>query len=158
MRISAKSDYAVRAVLELALVAARTPGTPVNGDALAAAQGIPVKFLRNVIMLDLRRADLVVSSRGPEGGYVLARPAGEITVADVIRAVDGPLATVQGTRPQDVAHEGPAEVLGPLWVAVRASLRSVLEHVSFAHLVDGALPEAAARHLQDPAAWVNYDA
>jgi Rrf2 family protein len=148
VRISAKSDYAVRAMLELALAADLLPC-----DAVATAQGIPVTFLRNVIMIDLKRAGLVASTRGSEGGYRLNRPATDITVADIIRAVDGPMATVQGVQPHDVAYAGTAEILQPLWVAVRASLRAVLENVHLADLAAGALPASVAGLLEDPEAW-----
>ena len=155
MRLSAKADYAVRAMLELALADRLRPRPVLTCERVATAQAVPVKFLRNVIMVDLKRAGLVLSTRGPEGGYRLAREAAAITVADVIRAVDGPIATVQGDRPQDVAYAGTAEVLGPLWVAVRAALRSVLEHVTLHDLAGGSLPAEVAALLEDPAAWTN---
>lgn len=151
MRISAKSDYAVRAMLELALA----PDL-VSCEAIATAQQIPATFLRNVIMLDLKRAGLVSSTRGSEGGYRLARTPDEVSVADIIRAVDGPMATVQGVQPHAVAYSGTAEVLRPLWVAVRASLRSVLENVHLSDLVTGQLPEPVAHLLEDPEAWVTH--
>jgi len=114
MRISARADYAVRAAAELAAAG----GGPVKGEALAAAQGIPPKFLENILG-DLRHARLVRSQRGAEGGYWLARPADEITVADIVRAVEGPLATVRGEPPEDVAYRGAAEPLQQVWIAVR---------------------------------------
>jgi len=120
VRVSAKADYALRAAAELA--AAEGEG-PVKGEQLARAQGIPPKFLEN-ILLELRHAGLVQSQRGVEGGYWLARPAAEITLAEVIRAVEGPLANVRGTRPESVEYEGAAESLRQVWIAVRASLRS----------------------------------
>ncbi len=112
MRVSAKVDYAIRALAELA---AAPPGPPVKGERLAGAQGIPLKFLEN-ILTELRRAELVESRRGVEGGYRLARPAGEISLADVIRAVEGPIATVRGARPEDVDYTGAAAGLAGVWI------------------------------------------
>ena len=148
MRISAKSDYAVRAATELAAAG----GGPVKGEALAGAQDIPQKFLENILG-DLRQAGIVRSQRGADGGYWLARPAAEVTVADVIRAVDGPLASVRGQRPEDVVYDGHAEALQKVWVAVRASVRSVTEHVTLADLASGDLPQEVAGLLSDPEAW-----
>src|SRR5919202_6157211 len=125
MRISAKADYAVRAALELAAA----PDPPVKGERIAEAQGIPLKFLENILR-DLRQAGLVVSHRGPDGGYRLERPPEEIRLADVIRAVDGPLASVRGERPESMHYGGPAEELAPVWIALRAAVRGVLEHVT----------------------------
>ena len=155
MRISAKADYAVRAMLQLTLEHAARPGAVTTCDAVAEAQDIPVKFLRNVILLDLKRAGLISSTRGAEGGYKLAKAPKQISLADVIRAVDGPLATVHGERPQDVQYNGSAEVLQPVWVAVRASLRSVLENVHLDHLATGNLPRQVAKLVEDPGAWDN---
>jgi Rrf2 family protein len=149
VNISAKSDYAVRAMLELS---AEGGTRQVTGEALANAQQIPVKFLEN-ILVDLRRAGLVASQRGAEGGYRLARPASRITVADVIRAVDGPLANVRGMRPEDAEYEGPAEALRDVWVAMRAALRSVLERVTLADLAAGSLPASVRKLTADPDAW-----
>ncbi|HUK96481.1 MAG TPA: Rrf2 family transcriptional regulator [Gaiellaceae bacterium] len=148
MRVSAKADYAIRATVELA---AAGEG-PVKGDRLAKAQEIPPNFLEN-ILVDLRNAGLVASKRGAEGGYWLARPAGEITLADVIRAVDGPLANVRGVRPEALAFDGSAEPLRDVWVAVRASLRRVLEHVTLADLAAGNLPGSVRELAADPDAW-----
>ncbi len=148
MRITAKVDYAVRAATELA---AAPPG-PVKGDALATRQQIPVKFLEN-ILADLRRAGLVASQRGAEGGYRLARPASEITVADVIRAVEGPLADVHGTPPEMVEYTGPATDLAKVWVATRAALRMILEEVTVADIAAGSLPAAVTPFLEAPDAW-----
>ena len=148
MRISAKADYAVRAALELAV--AEDP--PVKGERIAQAQGIPVKFLEN-ILLDMRHAGLVASQRGPDGGYRLQRPAGEVTVADVVRAVDGPLAVVHGERPEDIAYEGVATGLQQVWIALRASVRSVLEEVTLADLADGSVPDAVRELAREPDAW-----
>ena len=151
MRVSAKADYAVRATVEIAAGG----GGPLKRNALATAQHIPAGFHEN-ILLDLRRADVIRSQRGPEGGYWLARPAEEITVADVVRAVEGPLASVRGTRPGALTFEGTARPLEELWVAVRASLRSVLESVTLADLAAGELPEGIARLTRDPDAWTAH--
>ena len=149
MHVSAKTDYALRALL--ALAAAEGNG-PVKGEALARSQSIPLNFLEN-ILTELRRAGVVSSQRGGDGGYWLARPAAEINLAEVIRAVDGPLAEVRGLRPEKASYEGPAEHLAEIWVAVRASLRSVLESVTLADVVGGRLPARVRRLLADPEAW-----
>ena len=149
MRISAKADYAVRAAVELAASA----DGPTKGDAIAQSQGIPLKFLENILG-DLRQAGLVRSQRGSDGGYWLNRPPEEITVADVIRAVEGPLAAVRGRRPEDVAYDGPAEPLIQVWIAVRANLRAVVEHVTLADVAAGRLPEHVRELAGDPEAWV----
>lgn len=148
MRITAKVDYAVRAVAEMAAA----PGGPIKGETLADRQQIPSKFLEN-ILADLRRAGLVRSQRGAEGGYWLARPAADVTVADVIRAVEGPLADVHGIPPETVEYGGAAEHLQAVWIATRAALRSVLEEVTLADVVAGTLPPSAARYLDEPGAW-----
>lgn len=148
MRVSAKADYAIRAAVELA---AAGEG-PIKGDQIARAQKIPVNFLEN-ILADLRNAGLVASRRGAEGGYWLAQPAGEITLADVIRAVDGPLANVRGVRSEQLEYEGSALRLLDVWVAVRASLRSVLERVTLADVVSGRLPADVEKLAADPDAW-----
>ena len=139
MRISAKTDYALRAMAELA---AAPPG-PGKGERLASSQEIPLKFLEN-ILTELRRAELVATQRGAEGGYRLARPADEITLAEVIRAVDGPLANVRGERPDVVSYSGAAEPLQDVWLAVRTNLRAVLETVTLADLATGRLPDEVA--------------
>ena len=149
MRISARADYAVRAAVELASAG----GGPVKGEALASAQGIPPKFLENILG-DLRHARLVRSQRGAEGGYWLARPAAEITVADIVRAVEGPLAMVRGEPPEEVPYTGAAEPLQHVWIAVRKSLRSVVEQVTLADIAAGRLPDAIAEMARDPDAWV----
>jgi len=131
MRVSAKVDYALRALLELA---AAPPG-PVKGERLATAQEIPPKFLEN-ILTELRRAEIVASQRGAEGGYRLAKPAAEISVADVVRALEGPIASVRGVRPEEVEYAGPARSLQPLWIELRASMRGVLEQTTLADLVE----------------------
>ncbi|RRQ27827.1 Rrf2 family transcriptional regulator [Rhodococcus sp. Eu-32] len=148
MHITAKADYAVRTLLELAA----NEGAPGKAEALAGAQNIPHKFLESVLS-DLRRADLVRSRRGPDGGYWLARPPAEISVADVVRAVEGPLASVRGQRPEDVEYPGPAEPLQLVWLAVRANLRAVLEEVSLADIVDEHLPSFVHDLTSDPGAW-----
>jgi Rrf2 family protein len=148
VRISARADYAVRAAVELASAG----GGPVKGEALATAQGIPPKFLENILG-DLRHARLVRSQRGAEGGYWLARPAEEISVADVMRAVEGPLATVRGEPPEDVRYAGAAEPLQQVWIAVRKNLRAVVEHVTLADVAAGRLPDEVAALARDPEAW-----
>lgn len=130
MRVSAKVDYALRALAELA---AAPPG-PVTSERLAAAQEIPPKFLEN-ILLELRRAEIVASQRGAEGGYRLAKPASEVSLADVIRAVEGPIATVRGARPEEVQYGGAASGLRDVWIELRTSMRRVLEETSLADLV-----------------------
>lgn len=136
MRISAKTDYAIRAAAELA---AAPEGQWVKTEGVSNAQDIPLPFLLN-ILAELRTAGLVKSRRGVDGGYQLARPAKELTVADIIRAVDGPLANIAGSRPEDVEYSGAAAALRDTWVALRASMRSVLEGVSLADLASGTLP------------------
>ncbi|HEX2303102.1 MAG TPA: Rrf2 family transcriptional regulator [Gaiella sp.] len=130
MRVSAKVDYALRAMLELAAA-----GGLVKGEQLATAQGIPQKFLES-ILLDLRRAELVASRRGVEGGYALGKPATEISLADVIRAVEGPIATVRGSRPEEVAYDGAARSLATVWIELRAAMRGVLEETTLADVVE----------------------
>ncbi len=149
MRVSAKADYALRAAVELA--AAEGKG-PVKGEQLARVQSIPPKFLEN-ILLELRHAGLVQSQRGVEGGYWLARPASQITLADVIRAVEGPLANVRGTRPESIEDEGAAVSLREVWIAVRANLRRVLESVTVADVAAGELPGSLDELVADPDAW-----
>jgi Rrf2 family protein len=151
MRISAKADYAVRAAIELAAGEAETAMT---SEAIATAQGIPRKFLE-AILGDLRRAGLVRSVRGLNGGYHLAAPAREISVADVIRAVDGPLMSVRGARPPELDYSGTAQPLLPVWIAVRASVRAVLETVSLEALATDNLPEDVKRLAADALAWEN---
>jgi Rrf2 family protein len=148
VKVSAKADYAVRAAVELAA----SGDGPVKGDRVARAQEIPLNFLEN-ILVDLRNAGLVASKRGADGGYWLARPADEITLADVIRAVDGPLANVRGVRPEALVFAGTAEPLRDVWVAVRASLRAVLEQVTLADLAAGRLPGNVSELAADPDAW-----
>ena len=153
VRVSAKVDYAVRACVELAAAQDRAEAVrPVKAEALARAQEIPLKFLENILQ-GLRQAGLVESRRGPEGGHLLARPAAEIALADVIRAIDGPLAGVGGRRPEDVAFAGAAEPMQEVWVAVRASLRRVLENVSLADVAAGEMPAHVGELTADPGAW-----
>ena len=148
MRVTAKVDYAVRAAIELAAAG----DGPVKGERIAEAQGIPFKFLEN-ILVELKHAGLVRSQRGAEGGYWLARPAAEVTLAEVVRAIEGPIANVRGEGPQDVRYDGSARRLQEVWIAVRANLRSVLEHVTLADLATGELPKAVEELTQDPDAW-----
>ncbi|MDQ1449954.1 MAG: hypothetical protein QOC79_2925 [Actinomycetota bacterium] len=150
MRITAKADYAVRAAVELA--AAEKSGEPVKGEYLARLQGIPQNFLEN-ILTELRRSGIVRTRRGAEGGYQLARPAADITVADVLRAVEGPLAAVQGIRPDELSYGGAAERLPEVWVALRASLRDVLEHVTLADIARGRLPSVVKERTRPKDAW-----
>jgi Rrf2 family protein len=149
VRITAKADYAVRAALELA---GSEDGTPVKGEQLADAQKIPLQFLEH-ILLDLKRHELVKAKRGVRGGYWLARKPGDITVADVIRAVEGPLANIHDISPEATEYPGNAEHLRDVWVAVRANLRAVLEDVSLADVRAGNLPPAVTRLLASPDAW-----
>src|SRR5436853_281673 len=151
MRVSAKADYAVRAASELA--AAESP--PVKGEQISQAQGIPLKFLENILG-ELRHAGLVRSQRGTEGGYWLARPADEITLADVIRAVEGPLASVRGDSPETLRYSGTSEPLGKVWVAVRANLRAVLESVTLADIASGELPGLIDEITSDPEVWATH--
>jgi Rrf2 family protein len=150
VRISAKADYAVRAALELA---AAPEGEPVKGERLAEAQDIPLQFLEH-ILLELKHARLIQARRGAKGGYWLARPPADITVADVIRAVEGPLANIHENAPEELHYGGPAEKLRDVWVAVRAGLRSVLESVTLADLAAGNLPWRIDAILNDPEAWM----
>jgi Rrf2 family protein len=147
--ISAKVDYGTRALLTLAATPA---GSTVKAEALAESQKLPSRFVEN-ILVDLRRAGLVTSQRGADGGYRLALGADEISVADVIRALEGPLADVRGLRPEDAHYEGPAEHLRDVWVAVRAALRSVLETVTLADIAAGELPVEVTQLIADPDAW-----
>ncbi|MGH2944205.1 MAG: RrF2 family transcriptional regulator [Solirubrobacteraceae bacterium] len=153
MRVSAKVDYAVRASVELAVAqnGAESP-RPVKAEALARAQDIPLKFLENILQ-GLRQAGLVESRRGPDGGHLLARPAAEISIADVIRAIDGPLAGVGGRRPDELEFVGSAVPMKEIWIAVRSTLRGLLEEVSLADVAAGTLPEHVAQLTSDPRAW-----
>jgi Rrf2 family protein len=148
MQISAKVDYGMRALLVLAAAP-----EPMTADAIAADQGLPVKFL-GVVLNELRRAGLVVSHRGRDAGYDLARSASEITMADVIRALEGPLAQVRGLGPETAAYQGAAQHLQDCWIALRAGLRAVLEHVTVEDVVSGELAPEIAKLVADPDAWV----
>jgi Rrf2 family protein len=152
VRVTAKVDYALRAAVELA--AAEGQG-PVTGERVAQSQEIALKFLEN-ILLELRHHGLVQRQRGAEGGYWLARPAESINVADVIRAVEGPLANVRGARPETLDYDGAAESLKDVWIAVRANLRAVLESVSLADLSAGNLPDGIGEITSDPEAWQSH--
>jgi Rrf2 family protein len=148
VKVSAKSDYAVRALLELA----QAGEGPVKGERLAQTQDIPLKFLEN-ILIDLRHAGIVRSQRGAEGGYWLARAPDRIYVGEVIRAVDGPLASVRGEAPEDLDYEGAAEHLKSVWIAVRASLRTVVDELTLADVVAGRVPAHVKRLIDAPDAW-----
>jgi Rrf2 family protein len=152
VRVSAKTDYAIRAVLELA---AAPDATPVKGERIATAQGIPLRFLENILM-QLRHAGLVESRRGADGGYRLARPPEDVTLADVIRAIDGPLAGVSGTRPEALGFQGVAEPMREVWIAVRASLRSVLEGITLADVTAGRLPDHVRDLIAEKDAWLPH--
>jgi Rrf2 family protein len=147
MRLSARVDYALRAMAELAAASA-----PRTVDQLAAAQRIPSKYLENILG-ELRRGGLLRSQRGPDGGHRLARPTSEISIADVIRALDGELANVRGNRPENLAYTGAAAPLQQVWIALRASERVILEGVTLAHVVSGEMPEQVAALVANPAAW-----
>lgn len=144
MRVTAKVDYAIRAAAALAKL---SDGAPVPSAAIAEAQAIPQHFLENILR-ELRLAGILQTVRGAEGGYLLARPAKTITLADIIRAVEGPLAAVQGARPEELHYEGAAESLNEVWFAVRTNLRSVLEGVTVDDLARGALPARVRRLAQ----------
>jgi Rrf2 family protein len=148
VRVSAKADYAVRAAAELA---AAEEG-PVKGERLAEAQEIPLQFLEH-ILLELKHQGIILARRGAKGGYWLARPADEVTVADVVRAVEGPIANVQSMPPQAIEYMGNAEHLKEVWIAVRSSIRSVLEEVTLADLVSGELPGIVGELSSAPGAW-----
>jgi Rrf2 family protein len=155
MRITAKVDYAVRAAVLLAAAQAAAGGErgTMTGDAVAQAQGIPLRFLE-AILSELRRAGIVGSQRGADGGYWLARPGDEVSVADVIRAVEGPLADVHGTSPEQVSYTGPAEPLQRVWIATRVALREVLEATTLAEIAADELPHAVVERAAAPDGWV----
>lgn len=150
MRVSAKADYAVRAAAELAAVGDEGP---VKGERLAEAQDIPLQFLEH-ILLELKHHGLIRARRGAKGGYWLAKPADEITIAEIVRSVEGPIAHVQSTPPEAIEYRGNAAHLQEVWIAVRASLRSVLEEVTLADLVSGELPTVVGELAATPDAWV----
>ncbi|MFD5412878.1 RrF2 family transcriptional regulator [Streptomyces nojiriensis] len=151
MRISARADYAVRAALQLA--ASQDDG-PVKAEAIADAQDIPHKFLEGILN-DMRRGGLVLSQRGGNGGYRLAKPAGSISIADVVRVVDGPLVSVRGVRPPDLSYTGPAQALLPLWIALRANVREILDGVTLADVASSELPAGVSALADTPGAWTN---
>ncbi|MHB8532189.1 MAG: RrF2 family transcriptional regulator [Solirubrobacteraceae bacterium] len=149
MHVTAKADYAVRAVVELADSSQESPR---KVDDVAAAQSIPVSFLEN-ILTQLRSSGVVRSQRGPEGGYWLARSPGELSLAQVIRAVEGPLVGVRGQRPEEIEYSGSAEQLQQVWIALRASLRKVLEEVTVADVASGKLPKEVLALTKAESAW-----
>ncbi|MFF2086575.1 RrF2 family transcriptional regulator [Nocardia sp. NPDC058176] len=151
MHITARVDYAVRTLLELAAA-----DGVLKAETIAAAAQIPPKVLESVLA-ELRRAELVLSRRGPDGGYRLARPAPQISVADVIRAVESPLASVRGQRPEDVRYPGAAEPLQQVWIALRVNIRAVLENVAIADIADNQLPGFIAELVSDPGAWARRE-
>jgi Rrf2 family protein len=148
VRISAKEDYAIRAALELA----RHDPTTIKRDQIAHAQNIPIAFLEN-ILLELKRGEIIETLRGPDGGVRLARPPSQITVADIVRAVTGPLASVRGTRPPALDYQPTAEPLREVWIALRANIRTILDHVTLHHLATGKLPTTITRITRNPEAW-----
>ncbi|MGH3434545.1 MAG: RrF2 family transcriptional regulator [Thermocrispum sp.] len=152
MRVSAKSDYALRALIEIART---VDDGPLSAEMIGKQQDIPHGFLQS-ILADLRRAGVVISQRGQSGGWRLARPAEEVSVADVIRAVDGPLVSVYGVRPESVSYNEAAQVLQPVWIAARSSLREVFEHVTIAALATGALPADVLERTGDEDAWLPH--
>ena len=148
MQIPAKADYAIRALLTLA-----ASEDSISAEHLADEQGLPAKFL-GAILSDLRRGGMVTSQRGPEGGFKLARDPDQIMIADILRVVSGPMAGVRGMRPETLEYGGEATHLRDVWVAVRASLREVLEHVTLGQVLRGELPVAVTRFTDDPDAWI----
>jgi len=150
MRISAKADYAVRAAIELA---AAPDGKAVPAERIATSQGIPLNFLEHILS-ELRVAGVVRSQRGTDGGYRLAREPRRITIADIIRAVEGPLATVRGGKPEEAEYPGVASQLPRVWIAVRKNLRNVVEHVTVADVARASLPDSINVLADDPEAWV----
>jgi Rrf2 family protein len=149
MHVTAKADYAVRAIVELA---GSSQQSPRKVDDVAQAQRIPVSFLEN-ILTQLRSSGIVRSQRGPEGGYWLAQPADQLNLADVIRAVEGPLVGVRGMRPEEIEYVGSAESLQQVWIALRANLRKVLEQVTVADVASGNLPRDVVALTHEEAAW-----
>src|SRR4051794_12682295 len=149
MRVSAKSDYALRALIEMT---SRVDGRAVSAEEIGRLQDIPHGFLQ-AILADLRKSGIVLSQRGQSGGWRMARSASDVSVADVIRAVDGPLVSVYGLRPESVSYSGSAEVLQHVWIAARRSLRDVFEQVSIQQLADSKLPEAVTTRTADEDAW-----
>jgi Rrf2 family protein len=154
LQVSARADYALRAAAELARAAAEGTG-PLKGERISEEQGIPKKFMEN-ILLDLKHSGIVRTQRGASGGYWLARPPAEISLAQVMRAVEGPLANVRGEWPEEVEYQGAAKPLTEVWIAVRVNLRAVLETVTLADLVEGSLPASIEELTRDPDAWVHH--
>ncbi|MCW2665596.1 MAG: BadM/Rrf2 family transcriptional regulator [Frankiales bacterium] len=154
MQISAKTDYALRALCVLAAAYGDGHGPAVKAADIAEAQGIPRTFLDS-ILLDLRRAGVLESRRGPDGGHRLARPPYAVTVADVVRVMDGPLALVHGHRPEALVYEGPAARLQDVWVAVRAGLRDILERTTIEQVVAGKLPSVITALNGDARSWTS---
>ncbi len=150
MRISAKADYAVRAAVELA---AAPDEKPVKAERIATAQNIPLNFLENILG-ELRHSGIVRSHRGAEGGFRLAKAPAQVTIADIIRAVEGPLASVRGGPPEEATYPGASAALPRVWIAVRANLRGVVEHVTVADVAGGHLPRSIDKLAEDPDAWV----
>ena len=149
VHVTARADYAVRAIIE---IAAAGGDSPLKADQIAERQGIPLGFLRG-ILTDLRRSELIVSQRGATGGFRLARPANEITIAQVIRSVEGPLAQVRGHRPNELEYPGRAEPLRDVWIALRANLRAILDQTTIDDVASGTLPTHVSELAADPAAW-----
>jgi len=152
VHVSAKADYGVRALLELTRAYLDNPARLVKGEAIATAQDIPLKFLEGILR-QLRQAGIVASQRGAEGGYRLDRDPASVSVADVVRALDGPLAAVRGQRPEYLEYAGASEHLRDVWIAVRVSMRHVLENITLADVVSGTLPPDVAGLLGEPGAW-----
>jgi len=152
VHVSAKADYGMRALLELTVAHQEGPGRLVKGEAIATAQDIPLKFLEGILR-QLRQAGIVASQRGAEGGYRLDRDPKDVSIADVVRALDGPLAAVRGQRPEDLHYAGASEHLREVWIAVRASMRHVLETITLADVASGAFPESIQSLLEEPGAW-----
>lgn len=151
MRVTAKADYAVRAAVELAAASAADAG-PMKGDQISKAQRIPLRFLENILG-ELRHAGVVQSQRGAEGGYWLARSADDITLAEIIRSVEGPLASVRGERPEDLEYHGESVALREVWVALRANIRDVLEATTLLDVVERRLPGPVEDILNRPEVW-----
>lgn len=152
MHVSAKADYGMRALLELAAAYREDPTRLVKGEAIATAQGIPLKFLEGILR-QLRQSGIIASQRGAEGGYRLDVSPSRVSIADVVRALDGPLAAVRGQRPEDVEYRGASEHLREVWIALRASMRQVLEGISLEDVATNAIPADIAALLEDPQAW-----
>jgi len=152
VHVSAKVDYGMRALLELAAKYGQDPTALVKGEYIAESQGIPVKFLEGILR-QLRQSGIVASQRGAQGGYRLDRRPSEVTIAEVIRALDGPLAAVRGQRPEDLDYTGTSTHLREVWIALRASMRHVLETITLADVVDNTMPGEVSSMLSEPGAW-----